>query len=62
MENPKHAKRLTTGPWDVIQTFDHEPRALHGKKNKPIAGKECLFDIMNHLDEADNFKALHRSP
>lgn len=55
MSDPKHAKHFTTGPWDAIQNFDHEPRALHGRKIKPIAGKVCSIEMANHLADADNF-------
>ena len=58
MADPLHAKHFTTGPWDVIQTADHLPRYLHGKKPKAITGKLGMIDI--RLDETDNFQVLHR--
>jgi hypothetical protein len=60
MADPLRAKHFTTGPWDVIQTSDHVPRSLHGKKPKPIAEKLGMIDIAARADETDNFQLLHR--
>lgn len=60
MADPLHAKHFTTGPWDVVQTADHVPRSLHGKRPKPITGKLGMIDIAARADETDNFSLLHR--
>lgn len=60
MADPIGAKHLTTGPWDMVQKYDHEPRAINGKKPKPIAEKLGRFDISAHQGEVDNFQILHR--
>lgn len=60
MADPFKAKYFVTGPWDVVQTSDHVPRPLHGKKSKPIAEKLGMIDIAARADETDNFQLLHR--
>lgn len=42
--DPKQAKICCTGPWDAVFP-DHDPRPVHGRKQKPLASKEVGFDI-----------------
>lgn len=57
---PKRANRITTGPWDLVQTCDHEPRKIFGRGLKPIAEKTGNFDMTARFNEVENHSLLHR--